>query len=75
MQGGGKYNVECEELRERLKADGVILLVFGGARGEGFEVQVPIAEMLRLPEFLRTIADEIEKDMQHKTLGAIRLGE
>jgi len=59
--GPGKYDKEVTEIRERLKADGVILLVIGGERGSSFCAQLPIVETLKIPEFLRNMADQIEK--------------
>lgn len=62
--GGGKYDAEALELLERLQADGIVLLVTGGPRGEGFEVQVTdLALMRALPAALRGAAAMIEIDL------------
>ena len=37
--GAGKYDDEVTALRERYHAEGVILLVIRGDRGEGFSMQ------------------------------------
>ena len=58
--GPGKYDAEVTDLRERLKASGVLLLVFGAERGEGFSAQLSPALTLEMPGMLRQIADIIE---------------
>lgn len=59
--GGGRYDAECTELRARLGASGIILIVRDGIRGEGFEVQMhDPRDMLALPSVLRQLADQIE---------------
>lgn len=62
--GPGKYNAECTQVRERLGALGVVLLVIGGPTGSGFSVQVPQDEMLNLAKALRVIAEQVEKDFK-----------
>lgn len=63
--GGGKYDKEAQELLERLGADGVVLIVTGGKRGPGFEVQVTDLGLMRtLPMVLRGAAISIEIDLQ-----------
>lgn len=59
--GPGKYNDICTRVREELKAEGVILIVFGGEKGEGFECQLPPWEVHRLASTIRHIAKEIER--------------
>jgi hypothetical protein len=58
--GPGKYVDLATAARLSAEAEGVILLIFGGRLGEGFEVQATLPLTLRLPEILRTIADQIE---------------
>lgn len=60
--GPGRYDDEATWVRERAKASGVILIVIGGDRGEGFAAQATPEVTLRLPAMLRTIADQIEAD-------------
>lgn len=67
--GGGKYEKEITELREQLKADGLIMIVIGGERGEGFGIQGTAGVILALPKMLRTIADQVEADIRH---GSVR---
>lgn len=59
--GPGKYDPECTELREQTKAQGVILMVFGGTKGDGFSCQASPELTLALPRILRCIASDIEE--------------
>jgi hypothetical protein len=59
--GPGKYDPECTEIRARLKAHGVLLMVFSGDRGSGFAAQLTPEMTMNLPKILRGIADEIER--------------
>lgn len=61
--GAGKYDHETTLLREVTGAEGVMLIVLGGNAGNGFSVQASAAVQARLPELLRTIAGEIERDL------------
>jgi hypothetical protein len=77
--GPGKYD-DATYVRERHGAVGVILLVWGGERGEGFEVQAANADpaaaaefMARVPEFLEEIAATIRKDMAGDIRRAFRV--
>lgn len=58
--GPGKYDDLCTYVREQAKAEGAIVIVYNGLRGNGFEVQATLPLTLRLPEMLRTMADQIE---------------
>jgi hypothetical protein len=64
--GPGKYDDEATWVRERIKASGVILIVVGGDRGQGFEVQATLEVTLNLPTMLRTLADQIEADLKQQ---------
>lgn len=59
--GPGKYDAECTEMRERLKAGGVVLLVIDGAHGSGFAAQLTPLTTMALPDILRDIANEMER--------------
>lgn len=59
--GPGKYDDETTEIRERLQAAGVVLVVFGGAKGNGFSCQATIGLTAALPAILREMANEIEQ--------------
>jgi hypothetical protein len=61
--GPGKYDPECAELRARLKADGLVVLVFGGEHGHGFSAQLPFDLTMKVPDMLREIAKQIEADI------------
>lgn len=60
--GPGKYNDVATDVRKRTKARAVILAIFGGERGEGFEVQSDPNLLASLPTILRQMADQIERD-------------
>jgi hypothetical protein len=61
--GKGKYDDLTTIVRERSGARGAIVIVIGGAHGNGFSMQAPPALTLQLPAILRTIADQIERDI------------
>lgn len=62
MIGAGKYDAICTAAREAAKARGAILIVLEGEHGGGFSAQLPLEDTQRIPETLRKIADEIERD-------------
>jgi len=64
--GPGKYDAEATWVRRRTKASGVVLIVLGGDRGQGFSAQATLEITLSLPRLLRTIADEIEADIKRR---------
>lgn len=41
MIGPGKYGEECEQLRQQLDAEGVLLIVLKGKQGTGFSAHLP----------------------------------
>jgi hypothetical protein len=59
--GPGKYDDEATEIREKLHAAGIILIVLGGDKGQGFSAQLDFAATMAIPEILRTVADQIEE--------------
>jgi hypothetical protein len=61
--GPGKYDDLATTIREQTHATGVIVIVVGGDKGEGFAVQADLSTVLALPAILRTMADQIEQDM------------
>ena len=61
--GPGKYDEETQAVRVATHAQSVMLIVIGGDRGSGFSVQSDVVTLSRLPEMLRFMADEIDKDM------------
>jgi hypothetical protein len=62
MLGPGKYDDLCTEVREKTGAESVILLVFDDNNGSGFSCQMTLPILLRLPEMLRSMADQIEAE-------------
>jgi len=69
MTGGGKYEEEARVLSEQLAATGIILIVLGGKRGNGFEVRIPPEDASALARVLREVADEMEEDIKRLTSG------
>ena len=65
--GPGKYDWLATHTRKTVRASGVILIVMEGTRGSGFSVQASPEVTSRLPEILRHIADDIEKDLTGRT--------
>lgn len=63
--GPGKYDDLATLAREQAHAAGVILIVLGGDKGSGFAVQADPLTTLKLPDMLRHMADQIEKDVGH----------
>jgi len=63
MIGPGKYDDLCTTVREQTKARGVVLLVFAGENGSGFSCQADLELTLKMPQMLRDMADQIEKDI------------
>jgi hypothetical protein len=60
--GPGKYDHVCTLAREQAKAEGALLIVFGGEYGDGFSMQAPMTTSKALPAILRMVADDIERD-------------
>lgn len=67
FNGPGKYDAECTRVRDATNADGVILIVIGGTLGQGFSVQAPLEVIARLPETLRDVANQIERQLRKAT--------
>jgi hypothetical protein len=61
--GPGKFDDLATFVREISQAKGVIVAIIGGNHGSGFSVQVESPALMKtLPELLRDIADNMEKD-------------
>lgn len=60
--GPGRYDDEVTALRERYHAHGVVLIIIGGDKGEGFSMQADLETTLRLPEMLEYVAAQIRED-------------
>jgi hypothetical protein len=67
MIGPGKYDDQATKVRAATQARGVILIVIGGNCGEGFSCQATLEVTLALPAMLRSIADQIEADIQRRS--------
>jgi hypothetical protein len=61
--GPGKYDDLCTLVREKADADGVVVLVFDGNKGSGFSIQGPISLTATLARLLRSMADQIDADL------------
>ena len=59
--GGGPYDAECTRAREDCGAEGVVLIISNGKKGNGFEVQLDRESLLALPHVLREIAAAVER--------------
>jgi hypothetical protein len=62
-RGPGKYDDLATLVRDGTNADGVIVIVIGGSKGSGFSVQATFEVTAKLPDLLRTMADNIERDL------------
>lgn len=59
--GPGKYDDICTEIRERLGAEGVILVVYGADGTSGFSAQLPLGMTLVIPDTLELLAKQIRE--------------
>lgn len=64
MIGPGKYDDIVTRVRAETEAEGVILIVIRGNRGEGFSAQMLPDYRWQVPFNLRQIADQIEADLK-----------
>jgi len=63
--GPGKYDDVATSVREQTEATAVIVMIFGGDKGNGFSVQVEDLTLMRImPAILRELADKIEQDIK-----------
>jgi hypothetical protein len=60
--GPGKYDDVCTEIRERLNAVGIILIVIEGDQGTGFSCQGNAQTITRLPGTLEQVAMQMRQD-------------
>jgi hypothetical protein len=54
----------CTHVRTAAKADAAIVIVLGGARGNGFSCQADAVTTARLPELLDNVAAQIRASMR-----------
>jgi hypothetical protein len=65
--GPGKYDDLCTLVRERAQATAVVLIVFEGNLGNGFSCHAPPELLKGLPDVLRSVAGDIERDLNKNT--------
>jgi hypothetical protein len=63
MIGPGKYDDLATGVREQAKADGVVIIVIGGDKGNSFCVQADYETTLGLPDLLEMMAKQIREDL------------
>jgi hypothetical protein len=69
-QPQANYDYEASQMCKALKAKGIVMIVFGGAKGTGLSVQIQDKEeMLRVPGLLRQMAFRMEQDLRIGTQG------
>ena len=62
MGTGGKYVDICDEVREQASAEGAIVVIYRGAKGNGFSIVGSPEFCQAVPSVLRQMADQIEGD-------------
>lgn len=63
MIGAGKYDALATLVRHHSRASGVLLVVLGGKKGDGFSCQADAYTTARIPEMLDTISKQIRGDV------------
>lgn len=61
--GAGIYDEDCGNVREKNNASGVLLIVLGGDKGNGFSIQAEGNIIQNVPEMLESIAKELRSDL------------
>jgi hypothetical protein len=66
--GPGSYDGEATWVQQRTQAHGVLLMILGGNKGNGFslasyDIQATLEITLSLPKLLREMANQIETDI------------
>lgn len=62
--GPSKYDDLCTAVREKVNAEGAVIIVIRGSRGSGFACQVTLPTMEVLPDLLETIARDMRADFE-----------
>lgn len=62
MNGPGKYDSVVTEVRERLNAAGVLMMVIDGPEGHGMSVQGTLAGNMEMADMLEQMASQLRKD-------------
>jgi len=69
-QGAGEYAKECGEVMETTHAECVVVIVVGGARGNGFSMQTKSPQSADFViGTLRHVANQIEADVAEYNRG------
>jgi hypothetical protein len=62
--GAGKYDYLATEVREKAQAEGVIVIIWNGNKGQGFSAQFADPVLMRhVPNMLRDVAMQMEIDI------------
>jgi len=56
------YEDVAAAVKAQTGAQGVVLIVFGGVRGSGAAIDVTTTMAALLPQYLRAVADELDRD-------------
>jgi hypothetical protein len=62
MSEPGKYDDLCSEVRKKAGAKVCLLIIIGGNNGSGFSAQMPGFAAADVPDILRDVANQIERD-------------
>ncbi len=62
MFGPGKYDELLIESLKKVKALRGVLIVLDGEKGPGFSAKLADVDFIKMPNTLRNIANQIEKD-------------
>lgn len=62
MLGPGKYDDACVAARE-MTGGSCLLIVLDGKRGPGFSAQVALPDLVKVPDVLRIVADQMQADI------------
>ena len=62
--GAGRYDTLCTLVRDRAKARGAAVIVFGGEHGDGFSLQAPLDVTLTIADVLEDMARQIRDSFQ-----------
>lgn len=62
MKDAGAYDDLCSEVRAKACAKVCLLIIIGGNKGSGFSAQMPGFAAADVPDILRDVANQIERD-------------
>jgi hypothetical protein len=64
LEGGGRYEKECEAAYRACEAEMTLLIVHNGKNGDGFSVVGTEKTVNQIPRILRAVADAIEESQK-----------